>query len=94
MHLNVFKKNKNLHQPGIESGPPALNAGIFHVPLYRQCGSREDINLFFDNLAMISLFIPSDLLSDSVRGDNQHCRMMANVQRKSDHLREKKVVHM
>lgn len=87
----MFSK-KNLHQPGIESGPPALNAGIFHVPLYRQCGSREDINLFFDNLAMISLFIPSDLLPDSVRGDNQNCRMMANVLRKSDHLREKKVV--
>lgn len=83
-----------MHQPGIESGPPALNAGIFHVPLNRQCGSREDINLFFDNLVMISLFIhvPSDLLPDSVRRDNQHCRMMANVQRKSDHLREKKVV--
>lgn len=81
-----------MHQPGIESGPPALNAGIFHVPLYRQCGSREDINLFFDNLAMISLFIPSVSLPDSVRRDNQHCKMMANVQRKSDHLREKKVV--
>lgn len=80
-----------MHQPGIESVPPALNAGIFHVPL-NQCGSREDINLFFDNLAMISLFIPSDLLSDSVRRDNQHCRMMANVQRKSELLREKKVV--
>lgn len=88
----MFSKKKNLHQPGIESGPPALNAGIFHVPLNRQSGSREDINLFFDNLAMISLFIPSDLLPDSVRRDNQHCRMMANVQRKSDHLREKKVV--
>lgn len=81
-----------MHQPGIESGPPALNAGIFHVPLNRQCGSREDINLFFDNLAMISLFIPSDLLPDSVRRGNQHCRMMAYVQKKSDHLREKKVV--
>lgn len=81
-----------MHQPGIESGPPALNVGIFHVPLNRQCGSREDINIFFDNLVMISLFIPSDLLPDSVRGDNQRCRMMANVQRKSDHWREKKVV--
>lgn len=80
-----------MHQPGIESGPPALNAGNLHVPLNRQSGSREDINIFFDNL-MISLFIPSDLLPDSVRGDNQHCRMMANVQRKSDHWREKKVV--
>lgn len=79
-----------MHQPGIESGPPPLNAGIFHVPLYRQCGSREDINLFFDNLAMISLSIPSDLLPDSVRRDNQHCRMMVNVQRKSEILREKK----
>lgn len=81
-----------MHQPGIEFGPPALNASILHVPLNRQCGSREDINLFFDNLVMISLFIPSDLLPDYVRRDNQHCRMMANVQRKSDLLREKKVV--
>lgn len=89
--ISTFSKKK-LHQPGIESGPPALNASILHVPLNRQCGSREDINLFFDNLAMISLFIPSDLLSDSVRRDNQHCRMMANVQRKSELLREKKVV--
>lgn len=86
----MFSKKTNLHQPGIESGPPALNVGIFHVPLYRQSGSREDINLFFDNLVMISLFIPSDLLPDYVRRDYQHCRMMANVQRKSYLLREKK----